>query len=130
MAPTTPTTVDEALEALAASNRRIKELEDASLFTGALRLLEKGVLDRQLGEELQQLVEKVTAQQKQGTITLKLTVKPDDDEDQRLKIAADYAVKAPKLPRKDSIVFRHPDGALSRNYPQQMTSAALGGEEA
>ncbi|CAB4896223.1 unannotated protein [freshwater metagenome] len=126
---TTPNTMDGALEALSAAQAKIRELEDGTLFTSSLRLLERGVLDRQLGEELQELVEKVTTQQKQGSITVKLVVKPDSDEDSRMKIAADFTTKAPKLPRKDSILFLERDGSLTRNYPGQTTSPALGGEE-
>jgi hypothetical protein len=120
-----PKTYEEALEALAMANQRIADLEDPKTFTGALRLLERGVLDRQLGDELIELTEKVRNQQKAGAISLKLNLKPDDE---TVKVGADFTVKAPKLPRKESLLFVDGDGTLTRHQPGQLTDPAIGGE--
>jgi hypothetical protein len=129
--PPAPTPSVESLQAEIARLRdRLAKAEDPHAFSSSLRLLERGLLDDQLGDELGRLSEAVVVQQKQGTLTLKLTVKPDEDDETRLKFVADFAAKPPKLPRKASVLFRdEQSGTLSRNFPQQTTSRHLGGDE-
>lgn len=134
------TTEEQHQASTAVLDRRARELDEREAavaareaqyrgtFIETLSLLERGVLNRQLTDEMRDLTERVALHKKAGTIAIKLTVKPDDDE-QQLKIVAAYAAKPPTAPRKASTFFIAPDGALTRNYPGQMTAPALGGEE-
>ncbi|MCK9250324.1 MAG: hypothetical protein M0P31_15295 [Solirubrobacteraceae bacterium] len=97
------------------------------LFSAVLADMERGLLDQQMGEALHDLIERVTTLQKSGSVALKIKVAPDEDDDTRLKVVADFDAKPPKPQRRASVFFRDRQGRPTRHYPNQMTDPALGG---
>lgn len=102
----------------------------AEPFSTVLPQMERGLLDLQLGEEIERVTDQVLLNQKQGTVTLKLTIKPEDnDEVDEVTLVAEIKANAPKPPRRASKFFRTRDRHLTRKFPNQLTDPALGGDQ-
>lgn len=86
-------------------------------ISDTLKSLRYGTLDEELGERLNELVERVNATQRMGSVTLSLKIKPGGPG--RIEIIDDYKVNMPKEERGSSIMFVMPSGKLSRNDPRQ-----------
>lgn len=69
------------------------------------------------GEKLAQLILAVSANQKPGTLTLKITVRPSTAG--ALAVKADVATKLPKGLPAETLLWPTPDGNLIGNDPRQ-----------
>lgn len=90
-------------------------------FSQQLAFLNKGTLDAEVTEKLEQLVKAVRETGKGGDIILKLTVQPLNkrNEDQ-LRIIPDVKLKLPELEKAETIMFSTADGDLLRDDPNQI----------
>lgn len=86
-------------------------------FTAFLHEQRGGVLHAELTDELAKLVAKVSEHEKGGTLTLKITVKPEADG--AVKVSDEIAVKAPRPAARPSLFFTDSAGNLSRRNPRQ-----------
>jgi hypothetical protein len=89
------------------------------LFTSTLNTMDYGVTPTELSDDLAELLRAVQDTGKQGTLTLKLTVKPESLATGQVAIIADTSLKAPQLPRDKAFMFMTPDGNLQREDPRQ-----------
>ncbi|CAN5420520.1 hypothetical protein BH09ACT9_BH09ACT9_00200 [soil metagenome] len=76
--------------------------------------------DIELYEELRKLVAAVRDTGKQGTIAVKITVKPLDDSGSALVINDEITVKRPERNRDNSIAYVDVDNNLHRRDPSSM----------
>lgn len=97
-------------------------------FADVLRELAGGATLNAAGEDLAKVVAAVKATGKKGELTLKLTVKPNDDGGQTVTIADSITIKVPTRSRRPSIFFPTDDGDLSRSDPRQGELADRWGE--
>lgn len=81
----------------------------------------KGRAVKDLGEQLQTLVEAIQNTGKGGTLTLKIAVKPAGRNGDALIVTDEVVLKAPKLNRPESIFFPDADHNLVRSNPNQPT---------
>lgn len=81
----------------------------------------KGRTVKELGEQLQALVEAIENTGKGGTLTLKIGVKPAGKNGDALIVTDEVLLKTPKLNRPESIFFPDPDHNLVRSNPNQPT---------
>lgn len=89
-------------------------------FAAVLQDLNGGTVATRLGAELHDLIEKVTATGKAGTLTLSVQVKPiAKNATDTLNIAAAVVVKAPKEDAPVTVFFVDGDGNPTRNNPVQ-----------
>jgi hypothetical protein len=89
-----------------------------------LKALRYGTLDSELGQKLHEVVQRVDATQRVGSISLTLKVKPGGAG--RIEITDDIKVTMPKEEKGSSIMFVMPvSGALVRTDPRQMEIEGL-----
>lgn len=70
--------------------------------------------------KLAELVQAVKTHGRQGTLTLKLKLKPAmKGDDATLAVFEDVSITPPKPDPKTRILFAHDDGRLSRTHPDQ-----------
>jgi hypothetical protein len=81
----------------------------------------KGRTVKELGEQLQALVEAIENTGKGGTLTLKIAVKPAGKNGDALIVTDEVLLKAPRLNRPESIFFPDAEHNLVRNNPNQPT---------
>lgn len=90
-------------------------------FLMAIAELDKGQLLVALESELQEVVASVIATSKQGSLTLKITVKPEagakPGEGEALFLEPVIDTKKPTFDRAAAVFFAEPDGSLSRQNP-------------
>lgn len=89
------------------------------LFMNTLNTMDFGVTPNELSDDLAELLRAVQDTGKQGTLTLKLTVKPESLATGQVAIIADTSLKAPQMPRDKAFMFMTPDGNLQREDPRQ-----------
>jgi hypothetical protein len=87
-----------------------------SLFLGEHR---NGALHDELSDKLQELVAAVATEEKGGTITLKISVKPANAGNGALTVTDEIKVTAPKVTKSGSIFFVSPENNLIREDPRQ-----------
>lgn len=75
----------------------------------------------ELGEHLASIAEAVLDERRQGTLTLRLTLAPDDNDEDRIVIRDEIKAAPPLPPNKPSLFFRHSDGTISRRHEHQMS---------
>lgn len=80
---------------------------------------QQGRIAVELGEKLHELVEACKAHDKQGTLSLKITVVPMKDAMDTLIVSADVKASIPEAKVKGSVYFSDADGNLVRTNPQQ-----------
>lgn len=89
-------------------------------FMDFLREHRGGVTHDRLSDSLQELVAAVTAENKKGVLTFKLTVGPLGKGD-GLEVKAEIDVKPPKETAGSAIFFPTPENNLVRQDPRQQT---------
>lgn len=89
------------------------------LFVHMLNTMDYGVTPQELSDDIAQLLQAVQDTGKQGTLTLKITVKPESLSAGQVSIKPDVTLKAPQLPRDKSLMFMTPDMNLQRDDPRQ-----------
>ncbi len=98
----------------------VKPVVAINAFPKLLTELREGETVRELSEGLTDLVQAVRQQNKQGTISLKITVQPTGKAGGiALIITDDIQVKAPKAERSETLVFSSDSYQLSLNNPNQ-----------
>lgn len=98
-------------------------------ITDILRDIRKGMVAEAAGEELAQVVRAVTATGKPGSLTIKLTVKPQKGDSEQVVISSKLSATTPTADMPEAIFFADMDGDLHRNDPRQpemFRSADLG----
>lgn len=98
----------------------LKPVVAINAFPKLLTELREGETVRELSEGLTDLVQAVRQQNKQGTISLKITVQPTGKVGGiALIITDEITVKAPKAQRSETMVFSNDNYQLSLNNPNQ-----------
>ncbi|MNX99809.1 hypothetical protein D3C86_1322760 [compost metagenome] len=98
-------------------------------ITDILRDIRKGMVAEAAGEELAQVVRAVTATGKPGSLTIKLTVKPQKGDSEQVVISSKLSATTPTADMPEAIFFADMEGDLHRNDPRQpemFRSADLG----
>lgn len=78
-----------------------------------------GVLHDELSDKLQELVAAVAEENKGGTLTLKIVVKPTSAGNGALTVTDEIKVAPPKQTKSGSIFFVSPENNLVREDPRQ-----------
>lgn len=86
-------------------------------FMDLLREHRQGLSHDELTEALQRLVEAVTEERKPGTLTLRLTIRPQGDG--TVLVSDDITSKPPKRTKAGSMFFVTPENNLERQDPRQ-----------
>ena len=89
-------------------------------FYDFLREHRNGVTHDELADALNELVAAVNDEQKAGSLTFTVTIKPMGKSD-GLEVSADIKVKPPKKTPGVSIFFATPDNNLVRQDPRQQS---------
>lgn len=88
-------------------------------FTDLLRELSDGAVLDDLSSKLNSLVEAVANEQKQGSLTLTLTIRPAQKSAVAMVVVPDIKVKRPEPEPIGSIMFPTDDFNLQRDNPRQ-----------
>jgi hypothetical protein len=91
-------------------------------FAAVVQEARKGVLHQELSEALAEVVAAARMHQKPGSVTLTLTIKPQEDGDSVL-LADSVKKNVPKAASKPSVFFADDRGNLSRRHPRQQEFA-------
>lgn len=81
--------------------------------------LRRGKAHHDLTERLHDLIAACMDTGKKGELVLKLTIEPDPDDESRMKVSDQIAVKTPQRTQKPSLFFVDTDGNLTRSDPAQ-----------
>lgn len=92
-------------------------IKEPQSITEVLKALRYGTLDEELGEKMNELVERCEATQRTGSLTLVLKIKPGKAG--RIEILDDIKLTLPKEEKGTSIMFVLPSGKLVRTDPRQ-----------
>lgn len=82
-----------------------------------LREINAGEFYDEASDALGELVAAVVEARAGGSLTLKISVKPNGENS--VKVAAEHVSKLPKMPRGESLFFVQGTGDLVRNDPRQ-----------
>lgn len=88
-------------------------------FTDLLRELGEGAVLDDLSAKLNALVEAVTTEHKQGSLTLTITIKPAPNSAVAMLVVPDVKIKKPESEPAASIMFTTDDFNLQRDNPRQ-----------
>ena len=88
-------------------------------ITDILRDIRKGMVAEAAGEELASVVRAVTATGKPGSLTIKLTVKPQKGDSEQVVISSKLSATTPTADMPEAIFFADMEGDLHRNDPRQ-----------
>src|SRR5574343_883682 len=86
-------------------------------FHSFVKEFKAGHLDAQLSEKMQSLVDAVSKFQKEGKLTVEISLKPKIDGEMLTKIK--FKTKAPERDTIESIMFVTPDNHLIDSNPKQ-----------
>lgn len=86
-------------------------------FQDVLTDLDSGELHRQLTEELAIVVAACRGTRKAGTLTLKISVKPEGE---KMIVGGEVTTKVPKGATMATMFFASDDGQLTRDDPRQL----------
>lgn len=89
------------------------------LFMSTLNSMDYGVTPEELSDELAEVVQAVRDTGKQGTVTLKLTIKPESISNGQVSITPEVKANAPQMPRDKALMYFTPDNNLQREDPRQ-----------
>lgn len=93
----------------------------ARAFDAFLREQRRGGVVYDLGEALQRLVTAVEETRKGGSLTLKLTLKPDEKYGTAVEVADQITVKIPEPSKPSSLFYMDGSHNLVRHDPAAMT---------
>lgn len=88
-------------------------------YTDVLRQIRKGAVAAEATEALAELVRKVDATHRPGTLTITLTVAPSKDHSSEKSVSARISSKVPAAEIPPGFFFSTPDGDLLRDDPEQ-----------
>ena len=89
------------------------------LFMNTINTMDFGVTPAELSDELAALIQGVKDTNKKGTLTIKLTVKPESIAAGQISITPDINNSIPQMPRDKALMFMTPDNNLEREDPRQ-----------
>lgn len=92
-------------------------------FTDFLRDLKAGSIDRELSEELADVLQSVQESGKDASLTFSVTLKHAGEG--RVFVVPKIDTKKPKPPQMALTLFVTPEGNLSRRDPRQLSMADL-----
>ena len=98
-------------------------------FTDVLREERGGRVVDTISEELEQIIKAVRHTGKAGALTLKMTIKPRDEDGEQVNIAFAITPKVPQAPVPEAVFFTTLDGDLlrdDRNQREIFKAADLG----
>lgn len=100
-----------------------KTSDDAALpaFMDLLKNQRRGELLAEASEKLVEVVAAVRDTGKGGSVTITITVKPDDSARNTFKVGDDVKAKVPTFSRGVSLYFANHQGRLVREDPRQPT---------
>jgi hypothetical protein len=87
-------------------------------FTDILKDIRNGRIVDKATDQMSALVREVIRTQRAGDLTLKLTVKPHDQDDGTVVIVPKLSIKLPQGDLPEGLFFTDADGALLRNDPR------------
>lgn len=90
----------------------------AQNFFDVLRIAQRGNTVEQLNDSLAELTKAVMDARGSGSLTLKISLKPDGDNS--VEMDSTVTLKKPNIKRGKTIMFVSPEGALVRNDPRQI----------
>lgn len=88
-------------------------------FTDVLREARGGRVVDSVSEELEQVIKAVRHTGKAGALTIKMTIKPRDEDGEQVNIAFAITPKLPQAPVPEAVFFTTLDGDLLRDDPNQ-----------
>lgn len=97
-------------------------------FTATLSTLHEGQAVRELNDALRGLVQSIQIVGKPGSINLKLTLSPCDDDVAGCRISYQVNAKAPKIDPKPVYFFITDEGLLTRELPIERQNRLPGTE--
>ena len=83
-----------------------------------------GATQNHIADSLRQLVEAVVSEDRSGSLTINIKIKPAGNSG-ALEVSIDHKIKKPEPPPGVSIFFPTPEGNLSRQDPRQMNLDGL-----
>lgn len=86
-------------------------------FLDILRICQRGNTVEQLNDNMAELTKAVMEANGTGSLTLKISMKPDGNNS--VELDSVVTLKKPNIKRGKTIMFVSPDGALVRNDPRQ-----------
>lgn len=89
----------------------------AQNFFDVLRICQRGTTVEQLNDSLAELTKAVMDARGSGSLTLKISLKPDSDNS--VEMDSTVTLKKPNIKRGKTVMYVTPDGALVRNDPRQ-----------
>ena len=89
------------------------------LFTHVINNLAAGKVAREASEKLNELVNACRETTKKGTLTIKLTVKPDKAGEGQYEITPDVNADVPNFGLPSTHLWGTPDGNLQTHHPDQ-----------
>lgn len=103
------------------TNKTTGECDDVAPFADLLITHHDGDAHLSISHELHELIEKVDAHGKKGTLTITVTVEPPTNgmDGKPIAIGIESAVKAPKPTPPKALYFVDKDGNPSRQDPRQ-----------
>lgn len=91
----------------------------AKPFTDTLREIRRGTVVDELTKQLAIVAQAARATGKPGSITLKLTVKPEKDKGRQIELVPSVSLSIPQDDLKSGIFFLTDDADLARTDPDQ-----------
>lgn len=91
----------------------------AKPFTDTLREIRRGTVVDELTKQLAVVAAAARATGKAGSITLKLTVKPEKDKGRQIELVPSVSLSIPQDDLKSGIFFLTDDADLARTDPDQ-----------
>ncbi len=89
------------------------------LFLETIKQLRAGKTQDEASEKLNALVQACRSTGKAGTISLKITIKPDDGDTGQYFLQDKLSITKPEFKRGQTIMFGTPEGNLQRTDPSQ-----------
>lgn len=94
-----------------------------SHYLKAIETIDRGSVIEQADEQLKQVIEAVHASGKEGSVTVKLKIKPNGD--RGYAVTADLTAKAPQLAFGQSFFYADRNGELTRTPPVEEARTML-----
>ncbi len=88
-------------------------------FTDILREARRGAVVELISEEMETVIKAVRHTGKAGALTLKIDIKPRDQDAEQVNLSFKVTAKAPSAPMPEALFFTTLDGDLLRDDPTQ-----------
>lgn len=98
-------------------NQSLQKVE--TNFGALLSQIDQGFFEKEVQDNLRELMAAITDTQKKGTITLTITIAPKP-KFRAMGVTGDVKIGKPKHPAIETLFFPTPDGNLTRHDPRQI----------